>query len=606
MKKIFRIQNKIYSTKLKLIGDKNNLLNKDIIVEFNNELNTKMNLKDIFKHLLFFKPGNAIFFDNKGTIFQRSQKPGNRKFISQKYKYSKNYFFEDILGYKYIFKPIINFDFYCHIHGEKNIFYCTDCKIHLCNKCIKLFSLFSSSKESKKELLIFLCLKKNMKIISENKLKKISKYINNLKDIDEELNTRLKYKKSYKHDNSHKIIELNKLKLSDNEIQYYTQNIEKVSKILENSKNSSNYEINMLLLDYCKMYIEFYQSNLKLGLNYNIIYSIRNNIKFNENFLNHNIKEDNNSLILNLSYDDKNEKFFLLKPSETFNLKTSQKILFITISPDLSEVLLGFNNKLKIFNFKPFQLNSCIYISSKNAKYLSNGNLIVLQRSSYSSTIILFKNKNKKDERITLDSNGYFYEDNLIIDIPENRYFSYIVPKFGRYDDKIILIYNYQNQLVQEINTHYRRILNLLYLSKFDCFFCFGYNRDACLSIYRKNNFSYEFVNKFDYIQFFDFMNDQFLINKRPQWYYDCYKYYNIVCCKNKIIYNNNKYLNELDIEEKEKNDKEIMCERKIDNQKLRYEYLTKRNEIIFWEITNNKDNNDNVYNVLNFYIYSP
>ena len=284
MKKIFRIQNKIYSTKLKLIGDKNNLLNKDIIVEFNNELNTKMNLKDIFKHLLFFKPGNAIFFDNKGTIFQRSQKPGNRKFISQKYKYSKNDFFEDILGYKYIFKPIINFDFYCHIHGEKNIFYCTDCKIHLCNKCIKLFSLFSSSKESKKELLIFLCLKKNMKIISENKLKKISKYINNLKDIDEELNTRLKYKKSYKHDNSHKIIELNKLKLSDNEIQYYTQNIEKVSKILENSKNSSNYEINMLLLDYCKMYIEFYQSNLKLGLNYNIIYSIRNNIKFNENF----------------------------------------------------------------------------------------------------------------------------------------------------------------------------------------------------------------------------------------------------------------------------------------------------------------------------------
>ena len=101
-------------------------------------------------------------------------------------------------------------------------------------------------------------------------------------------------------------------------------------------------------------------------------------------------------------------------------------------------------------------------------------------------------------------------------------------------------------------------------------------------------------------------MNDQFLINKRPQWYYDCYTYYNIVCCKNKIIYNNNKYLNELDIEEKEKNDKEIMCERKIDNQKLRYEYLTKRNEIIFWEITNNKDNNDNVYNVLNFYIYSP
>jgi len=600
MEKIFRIQNKIYSTKLKLIRDKNNLLNKDIIVEFNNELNTKMNLKDAFKLLLFFKPGNAIFFDNKGTIYQKNQKPSNRKFKSQKYKYSKNEFFEDILGYKYIFKPIINFDFYCHIHGEKNIFYCTDCKIHLCNKCIKLYSL---SKESKKELLIFFSLKKNMKIISENKLKKINKYINNFKGIDEALNACLKYK-NYKHNNNHKIIELNKYKLSDNEIQYYTQNIEKVSKILENSKNSSNYEINMLLLEYCKMYIEFYQSNLKLGLNYNIIYSIRNNIKFNENFLNNNIKEDNNSIILNLSYDDKNEKFFLLKPFETFNLKTFQEILFITVSPDLSEVLLGFENKLKIFNFKPFQLNLCIYISSEKAKYLSNGNLIVLPNFSYSPTIILFKNKNKKGEKIFLNySKDDFYEYDLIIDIPENRYFSFVINnKYGRYRDKIILIYNYQNQLVQEINTNYEEILNLLYLSKFDCFFCFGYKFYACLSIYRKNNFSYEFVNKFDYIQFFDFMNDRFLINNKS--YYDYSKYYNIVCCKNKIIYNNYKYLNELDIEEKEENDIEIMCERKIDNQNLRrYEYLTKRNEIIFWEITNNKDNNDNV---LNFYIYSP
>ena len=372
MKKIFRVQNKIYSTQLKLIGDNNNLLNKDIIVELNNELNTKMNLKDAFKHLLFFKPGNAIFFDNKGKLFHKGQKPSNRKFISRKYKYSKNEFFEDILGYKYIIKPIINFDFYCHIHGEKNTFYCTDCRIHLCKKCMQCFSLFSSSNESKKDLLIFLCLKKSEKNISERKLKKINIYINNFKDIDKQLNTHLEYIKFkyYNHNNNHKIIELNKYKLSDNEIKYYTQNIEKVSKLLENSKNNSNYELNMLLLEYCKIYFEFYQSNLKLGLNYNIIYSIRNNIKFNENYLNNNNKEDNNSLILNLSYDDKNEKFFLLKPSKTFNLKTKQEILFVTISPDLSEVLLGFKNKLKIFNFKSFQLNLCINIFLIQKKFI--------------------------------------------------------------------------------------------------------------------------------------------------------------------------------------------------------------------------------------------
>ena len=197
--------------------------------------------------------------------------------------------------------------------------------------------------------------------------------------------------------------------------------------------------------------------------------------------------------------------------------------------------------------------------------------------------------------------------EHFIIDIPEKRYFCFT--DSNRYTINIS-IYNYQNQFVQKIYTPYGNIINLLYLSKFDCFFCFEckYFSEIRLSIYRKNNFSYELVRKSEFIQFFSFMNNQFL-NKNKKYYPHQDYNYNIVFCKNKIIYDNNKYLNELEFEDKEENVIEIKREKKIDKPKLRYEYLTKRNEIIFWEIKNNKDNkdnNDNDKQILNFFIYSP
>ena len=58
----------------------------------------------------------------------------------------------------------------------------------------------------------------------------------------------------------------------------------------------------------------------------------------------------------------------------------------------------------------------------------------------------------------------------------------------------------------------------------------------------------------------------------------------NIICCKNKSIYNNNKYLNEIHFEErKEKEEKkekliEIKNERKIKKQKLIINNIKKKN----------------------------
>ena len=82
MKKIFHIENKIYPSKLKLIGDNNNLSSQEIIVEFDTEIIAKMNLKDSIKNLLNFIPKNAIYFYNKGKIFHKGNKQCNRKFIS--------------------------------------------------------------------------------------------------------------------------------------------------------------------------------------------------------------------------------------------------------------------------------------------------------------------------------------------------------------------------------------------------------------------------------------------------------------------------------------------------------------------------------------------
>ncbi len=71
MKKIFHTQNKIYSTKLKFIKDNNDLLKKDIIIEFGNPINTKMNLKDSFKNQTSFEPKNGLFFNNRSQLYDK-------------------------------------------------------------------------------------------------------------------------------------------------------------------------------------------------------------------------------------------------------------------------------------------------------------------------------------------------------------------------------------------------------------------------------------------------------------------------------------------------------------------------------------------------------
>lgn len=97
-----------------------------------------------------------------------------------------------------------------------------------------------------------------------------------------------------------------------------------------------------------------------------------------------------NLLILNLPYAHKNEKIFLLKQSKTL-FKNFWKNFISTISPDLSEVLLGFKyGIIKIFNFQNFQLNTVFKYCPNNTKYLSNRKLIVCNNYSVYS----FKKKN--------------------------------------------------------------------------------------------------------------------------------------------------------------------------------------------------------------------
>lgn len=234
------------------------------------------------------------------------------------------------------YQPIINFDFYCHCHDEKNKYFCLDCKKHLCNKCMLLSSTPEKSLLKGLQNIIAFSKESNIKIRYNNEnilnLKKIPKFIEF--DKFKKINcTTYSYSDLYKYIHTdHNIINLNENKLNDSEINYYENIIDIIQKKLEKSKISEN---NKLLLSYCRMYLDYYKRNIQLGLNYDVISTIKNSIIFNEKFLSQNnsnsIENENESeeLILNIPIESLPYKFLNILSISEIDIIIIMKLIMI-------------------------------------------------------------------------------------------------------------------------------------------------------------------------------------------------------------------------------------------------------------------------------------
>ena len=138
------------------------------------------------------------------------------------------------------YQPIINFDFYCHCHDEKNKYFCLDCQKHLCHKCMLLSSTPEKTLLKGLQNIIAFSKVANIKIINNNQN---ILNINNLPKFVEFNGFKKIYQYTlldkYIHRN-HNIIDLKENKLNDNEINYYENNIDKIHKKLEKCKNNEN------------------------------------------------------------------------------------------------------------------------------------------------------------------------------------------------------------------------------------------------------------------------------------------------------------------------------------------------------------------------------
>ena len=246
---IFRGFNEDNSKKIKFnqlyFIEKNNNKENKIIVKFSYKKNNnddkekmiKITLNEFLKESYnnYFLKYNYITNQNEDIIdfsFNNfySQNDLNNMNNSHKLKYKNN------------IQPINHFDFYCKLHGRKYIYYCYDCKIHLCSECLLL------SYNHVKTL--FNCFKNIIGLAIEAKIK-ISNNDNNLfKEIlvkSNNINNEVyNNKKKHMHVN---LINLDEYKLTNNELKEYENKINIISEKLENSKNQGNYFNNILLLN---------------------------------------------------------------------------------------------------------------------------------------------------------------------------------------------------------------------------------------------------------------------------------------------------------------------------------------------------------------------
>ena len=509
---------------LKLIGKNIDILNNEIIseIQYQNKI-IKRPIKDIIEELPYLNNNSKLekytCFDNEGNFYTKNENIKKKEYISQKY-YIRNFakdelkYYADLLGINYITIPIKNFYFFCHIHGDKNSYYCLDCNMHLCEKCKELSSL----SPEREKILLKAFINTPSKGFNYGKILKIFLNENKFKNVDEALKFYLNKNNKILH-KKHNLIKLNKYKLSQEEIQYYTEKIQKYGEILENTKDSKNmnvYKKNVLLLCYCKKYFEFYKTNLEIGLNYSIIYNIRKNIKFNEKFLIENNKEDNNELILNIPFFEE-EKSILLMKAHNISISSTQKskdnIEAIFLSDDRSKFIISINeygekkNKtLKIYQLIDFTLlhtinftiNFCYYRNTY-AKFLSNGNIIVSLNDMLINYIymIKFENHNIIKERISHIELG----DTTITEIKKNNHYIFGIIKNYKIQ---IYIYDYNFQLILKLTPFHNKtdsficdIIELLYISNINILLCIdkcrkNYNDNYIITVWSTKNSIYK------------------------------------------------------------------------------------------------------------------
>ena len=392
---------------------------------------------------------------------------------------------------KEIIQPIAYFDFYCNIHGKKYTYYCLDCNMHICDKCKLLF--FNHKKTIIQALKNIFCLAIESDIkIKNNDNKSLKNVID--KKIEIYNSELLNKDKNHKHQN---LIYIEDYKLSDEELKYYDNKIKEFSKKLENSKEINSYTNNILLLKYCKMYIEFYRKNKEIGLNYTIINIIKNNIKFNEKFLSQNNKQNNNELILNIPIDKSNNSIFFMEQIhkitypdlDVLNINRNwdfETIISIFVSNDKTKFIVTLSTGIiKIYDIPTFKLlykinfiEICKKSNNNNnfnikrdyfyAKMISNGNIIVTNCENRAYLIKIEKDK-YIIEKLFEKYNDYI---SFFTEIPKNKHFVTGGKKINIYK------YNYEKILSIEPVVEFDDsagepiVKNLVYLSNKNLLIC--------------------------------------------------------------------------------------------------------------------------------------
>ena len=124
----------------------------------------------LFREFLEISNDNPFYYDDnyyshqKGYFdFYQNQKEQDN--INKNIKENPFiYLCEKIKSYQ----PIINFDFYCHCHDEKNKYFCLDCQKHLCHKCMLLSSTPEKTLLKGLQNIIAFAKGSNIKIINNN------------------------------------------------------------------------------------------------------------------------------------------------------------------------------------------------------------------------------------------------------------------------------------------------------------------------------------------------------------------------------------------------------------------------------------------------------
>ena len=530
---------KIKDNCLKLIYKDSDELNFKIIVEFicentnnkeDNETKLKMELKDFIeesnKNFFLEDEKEIVAFDNKTyytqeyleRIIQNKNKNKNKKNKKQ----------NDILINKYkkekIIQPITNFDFYCREHSKKYTYYCLNCKNNLCSECVLEYS--NQEKNIYKALKNIFCIAKESHIkITDNDNEILNNILKENKSEENKESQLINNEKKEKICKHIKIINLEEHKLSEKELKEYEFKIEQYSQKLKDSKETKRYYDNINLLEYCKMYIDFYKRNIDIGINYIIINIIRNKIKFNDKFLVQDNKQNNNELILNIPLEKVDNSIIFLNiihkilypEIDALNVNrdtwNKESIVTLFVSDDKTKFVVTFTTGfIKIYEIRSFQLLHNINFKEEckkshlgnvdidkeyfYAKYISNGNIIVTNCDKFCYQIKFEKNE-YLIEKIFSNYNEYI---SFFIEIKENKHFITGGNKVNIYN------YNYEKvSCLNPITDYYddirpATVKSLVYLSHKKILICLmisygpGASRNSGITIFNTKHKLYKII----------------------------------------------------------------------------------------------------------------